>query len=414
MSTLSSTTLQPILAHLMIWGELSSAEARHIKAEAGLPLLAEGGWVQSLPDAWLVGLALRRRLPAANLEVVWQRACCSLPAYQQYLTSLAAGEIARRGLEGARDLVEDWAAVRLPSKAGQFNTLLDAIELSDLGGPVGESTPGALLQAVKQRLQAIQHSAGLDFTVWNRELLGVSAPEEAVFQSALQRGALDDHDSAETQPLLTQTPIQELNNELAQPAGRWVFCPRLEHPNPFNHPLLSEDPAWRIRRYVYSSVPLLGENTAIATPTTKQVWQAAAQHPISWILIQLGLIEHIQINSGATVRLALEIEPKADGSLNDLRIEINGHPARRMSEVLPALVSALGMQLVLPFGQLEPGALGSWVEMLIQVGVFETYSNRIRLSPDFANSSFESHAVQQMIKAPKPWRARLIDVLEGE
>jgi hypothetical protein len=40
MSTLSSTTLHQSWQHLMIGGNLQR-EARHIKAEAGLPLLAE-------------------------------------------------------------------------------------------------------------------------------------------------------------------------------------------------------------------------------------------------------------------------------------------------------------------------------------------------------------------------------------
>lgn len=414
MNNIFPATLQPILSHLLHWGEFSSAEVRFWKAEAGLALLKEGDIVQSAPEAWLVGTVLMRKLPAARLEEAWQKACWSLPVYKQYLITLATGEIARRGLEGARDLVEEWAADRLPDKARAFNALLDALEQSTLGGPVSDSTPGALLQAVKQRLQAAQQSAGLDFSIWNRELLGVSAPEEAVFQAALQRGALAEKDGAKILPPLPQIPIRDINSELAQPLGRWVFCSRLEHPNPFDHLTLSEDPAWHARRYVYSSVPLLCETHNPATLTTDQVWQAVSQHPVSWILIQLGLHTHIQANSGSVNRLELEVELKPEGGLNDARFEIPGHPARRLSEVLPALVSALGMQLIMPFGKLEPGALGSWVEMLLQVAIFEIQGSSLRLSPDFSRAAYESHSYQRLIKTAKPWRARLVDILEGE
>lgn len=414
MLDLSPTALQPILAHLLYWGELSSAEARHIKAEAGLALLAEAGLVQVMSDACLVGPTLQRRLPAASLDEAWQRACWSLQAYQQYLTTLAAGEIARRGLEGARDLVENWAAVRLPHKAEAFNDLLNALEQSSLGGPVSDSTPGSLLQAVKQRLQVIQHSAGLDFSVWNRELLGVSAPDEAVFQAALQRGALDERDSTQVQASPPQTVVQDINVELAHPVGRWVFCPRLDHSNPFDHTSLNDDPAWHKRLYVYSSVPLLSETPVSAVLSTEQVWQAVSHHPVSWILIQLGLYEHIQANSGSAAWLELEVESKPEGGLNDAHVQISGHPARSLSEALPALVSALGMQLVLPFGQLEPSALGSWVEMLVQVGIYETHGSQISLSPDFTRSAYESNAYQRLIKVAKPWRARLAGILERE
>jgi hypothetical protein len=72
---------------------------------------------------------------------------------------------------------------------------------------------------------------------------------------------------------------------VAQPAGRWVFCPRLEHPNR-SITAAERRSGLRIRRYVYSSVPLLGENTAIATPTTNRFGAAAHIHIM--ILIQLG------------------------------------------------------------------------------------------------------------------------------
>jgi len=220
MSELTPTTLQPIMAHLLHWGEISSAEARRLKAEAGLALMADVGLVQAVPDAWLIGPALKRLLPADTIDEVWQKACWSQPAYQQYLTTLAAGEIARRGLEGAGDLVEEWAAVLLPHKANTINQLLDTIEQSDLSGPIIESTPGALLQAVKHRLQEMEQTHGLDFSVWNRDLLGVSAPEEAVFQAALRRGALAETQDPQAQPSVPLPAIGTSEPLAARQLGR--------------------------------------------------------------------------------------------------------------------------------------------------------------------------------------------------
>ena len=413
MPDFTPTTLLPILAHLLRWGEVTSAEARRLKAEGGLALMADAGLVQAVLDAWLIGPALKYLLPVDNVDEVWQKACWSLPAYQQYLTTLAAAEIARRGLEGAGDLVEEWI-IALPHKAKLINELLDSLEQSDLAGAVIDSTPGALLQAVKHRLQEMEQTHRLDFAEWNRELLGVSAPDEAVFQAALRRGALAETQDPQAQPSVPFSPIQDLNAELAQPSGRWVLCPPLEHPNPLQHANLAADPSWCARRYGYSGVPLLHQTESSQPVAIEQVWEALSQHPLSWILIQLGLHAHIQSNSGAGEGLQLKIEQTSEGGLSDLCIELPDYGTRHLSETLTSLVSGLGMQLMLPFGKLEPSALGSWLDMLLQVGVLETTSESILLSPDFTRAAYESNHYQRLIKSAKPWRARLIGILKGE
>lgn len=275
----SPTTLLPILAHLLGWGEFSSTETRRLKAEAGLALMADAGLVQAVPDAWLIGPALKRLLPTDNIGEVWQKACWSLPPYQQYLTTLAAGEIARRGLEGAGNLVEEWMAVQLPHKAKSINELLDLLEQNNLGGAVIDTTPGALLQAVKHRQMEVEQKTGIDFSAWNHDLFGVSAPDEAVFQAALWREALAEVLDTRKQTPVPLEPIQDLNTELSQPCGRLVLFSQLDHPNPLQHQALSEDPAWQTRLYVYSSVPLVKENSPSEQVIIEQVWAAFCQHP---------------------------------------------------------------------------------------------------------------------------------------
>ena len=414
MSDQTPITLRPILAHLLHWGEISSAEARRLKAETGLALMANAGLVQAFPDAWQIGPTLQQILPVDHIDEIWQKACWSLPPYQQYLTTLAAGEIARRGLEGAGNLVEEWMAVQLPHKAKSINELLDSLEQSDLAGAVIDSTPGTLLQAVKHRLQEMEQTHGLDFSEWNRELLGVSAPEEAVFQAALRRGALAEMQDAQVQSPITLAPIQDLNNELALPCGRWVLCPHLEHPNPLQHQALPEDPAWQISRYVYSSVPLIDENSPSETITVEQVWAAFCQHPVSWILIQLSLHANVQANSGAGETLRLVPERNADGMLSDLCFEDNSGSYRKLSDALPALVSGLGMRLLLPFGTISFEALGSWLEALLQVGIFETRDDGVSLGQDFVRSIYQAQNYQLLVKIAKPWRVRLVDILGGK
>jgi hypothetical protein len=412
MPDLSPSALQPILVHLLTWGELSSAEARRLKAEVGSALLASGGMVQVVPDAWLMGPALRRVLPGTSLEEIWQKACWSLPAYQVYLSSLAAGEIARRGLEGAGALVETWVARQLPGRAADFNAFLDAVE-SDLSLPLSESSPGALVKAVTQRLQKIEREAGLDFAAWDSALLGISAPNEAVFQAALARGALAGSLDGAIETPAAPAPIQDLNAELAQPSSRPVICPRLEHPNPWGHPNLAENPAWRIRCYGYSSVPLLAEGEGGIELTPAQVQAAFCQHPLSWIVVQLGLHAQIQANSGAGETLRLALERNAEGMLCDLRIAVPGGAVRHLGEALPALLSGMGFHLFLPFGVLSPIALGSWLEALLQADILVNRSDGVFLGEDFGRAAFESQHYQALVKTPKPWRVRLVEILNG-
>jgi hypothetical protein len=413
MPDLLPTALQPILAHLLTWGELSSIEARRLKAEAGLALLASAGLAQAAQGDWLVGPELRRLLPGASLEEIWQKACWSLPAYQAYLSSLAAGEIARRGLEGAGALVETWIAGQLPGRTADFNAFLDAVE-SDMSLPLNESTPGALVQAVTQRLQNIEREAGLEFAAWNSALLGISAPNEAVFQAALARGALAGLPDRATETLTAPAPIQDLNTELAQPSSRPVFCPRLEHSNPWQHSNLADDPAWRIRRYGYSSVPLLAEGEGGTDLAPAQVQAAFCQHPLSWCVVQLGLHAQIQANSGAGATLHLALERNPEGLLSDLHIAVPGGAARHFSEALPALLSGLGFHLSLPFGALSPVALGSWLEALLQADILAPRSDGVFLGDAFGRAAFESQHYQTLVKTPKPYRVRLIEILKGE
>jgi hypothetical protein len=414
MPNLTPSVLQPILAHLLCWGELSSAEARRLKAEAGLAILASGGLTHAAADAWLIGPNLERLLPASNLEEAWQKACFSLPAYRTYLTELVAGEIARRGLEDAGELVEQWIVTKLLHQAPAFNAFLDVIEQNDLHTPLSASTPGALGQTVQRCLQAMEQEAGLDFAAWNQVLLGVSAPTEAVFQAALARGALADPLKAAAQAVSGLSPIQDLNHELVQPSGRWVFCPEIIRPNPLQYPGLDADPAWRVRRYVFSSVPLLDDRENGAALTLKQVQAAFCQHPLSWIVIQLGLYAQIQANSGASETLRLELERSPDGAMCDLRIELPGDAMRRLSEALPVLVSGLGLHLILPFGQLPSAALASWLEALLQARMLKVSSGEVMLGEDFGCSAFEARHYQMLIKTPKPWRARLVELLKEE
>lgn len=414
MPDLTPATFQPILAHLLHWGELSSAEARRLKAEAGLAQLTDGKLIQFAPDGWLIGPSLARLLPVTTLKEAWQKACWSLPVYRTYLTSLAAGEIARRGLEGAGELVEDWVAKKLPYRAPDFNTFLDVIEQNDLHAPLSESTPGTLVQAVQRQLQAFEKQSGLDFAAWNQALLGVSAPVEAVFQAALARGALAELPVEATYPRRELSPIQDLNHELAHSCGRWVFCSEISHPNPLQHSDLAHDPAWCNRRYVFSSVPLLNGPEDKVTPTLEQVQAAFCQHPLSWIIIQLALHAQIQATINGADPLCLTLKRGTEGTISDLRIELPGGAVRSLGEALSALVNGLGLHLVLPFGQIPPIALTSWVEALLQAHILEAQSDIVTLGEDFGRAIFESKYIQTQVKTPKPWRGRLVAILKGE
>ena len=414
MPKITPADLKPILAHLLYWGELSGTEARRVKADAGLAFLKSGSFVNAVTDVWLIGSNLERIFPTPNLEEFWQKVCFSLPAYQVYLINLSASEIARRGLEDASDLVEQWVATLLPNQAPAFNAFLDQIEQNDLHKPLIESSPGALIQAVQRRLQTQEKASGLDFSSWNQELLGISVPTEAVFQSALARGALAASPLDQAKDIVEPSPIQDINTELAKPCGRWVLCSQLEYPNPLQHPYLANDPAWHKRSYVFSSVPLLDDGDNGTNLTEEQVQAAFCQHPLSWIVIQLGLHIQIQATTGSNEILHLALERTPDGALCDLRIELPDNSVRHWSEALPNLIRGLGFELILPFGQLSSAALGSWLDALLQVGLLEVSHGEVLLSEAFGRTAFESRYFQLLVKTPRLWRKRLVEILKGE
>jgi len=380
-----------------------------LKAEAGLALLVSGGLVQAAPESWLVGPGLMRCLPAASQEEAWKKACWSLPAYQAYLTGLAAGEIARRGLEGARELVESWVARQLSGRAAEFNAFLDAIE-DDLPTPLSESTPGTLVQAVQRRLQKLEEAAGLDFAAWNAALLGISAPAEAVFQAALARGALT------ALPTLTAEmellPIIDLNHDLNASCNRRVWLPELAADPNFDPSTLATDPAWQTRRYVFSSLPVVGAEPHPPPYAQEEYWRACCQHPIPWIIIQLALYGHIQFGLGAP----LQLFPVRDehGVLVDLRAALPEHPEQHLSERLPRLIACLGLELILPFGNLPSASWERLLAVMLQLNLLETAQDQLILGREFASLAFTSKYIQDLVRTPKPWRARLVDTLQGE
>lgn len=415
MPDLSPTALQPILAHLLTWGELSSTEARRLKAdEAGLALLSSAELTRAAPGAWLMGPALSHLLPGASLDEIWQKACWSLPVYQAFLSSLAAGEIARRGLEGAGELVEKWVAIEWPHHAPAFNDFLDKIELNHLHMLLIESTPGALVHAVKRRMLELEKESGLDFATWNRALLGVSAPEDAVFQAALSRGALSKPTFVSIDQEVALLPaIQDLNYELANSCGRWVFAPTLANPDPRQHPNLMQEPAWRKRRYVFSSIPLIAGTDEAKLITLEQIQSAFCQHPISWIIIQIGLYQQIQANSGASEPLRLGLERDQNNEIQDLRIEFLDGTFHLLSEILPQLISAFGMRLILPFGNMPMIAKSGLLESMFRAHILEQNGDQVVLCAEFSQAAFEAKNYQTLVKTPKPWRTRLIEVLQN-
>jgi hypothetical protein len=72
------------------------------------------------------------------------------------------------------------------------------------------------------------------------------------------------------------------------------------------------------------------------------------------------------------------------------------------------------MRLLLPFGAISFEALGSWLEALLQVGIFETRDDGVSLGQDFVRSIYQAQNYQLLVKIAKPWRVRLVDILGGK
>ncbi|GIK36922.1 MAG: hypothetical protein BroJett011_07550 [Chloroflexota bacterium] len=406
------------LFHLLHYGELSPAEVARLKVDEAMTFLEQDGWLVQQSGDWVVTGQWLARLPVANPTELVRHICFSHPGYRRYLIALTAAEITRRGLEGAMSQVEQWLVEALPHLAGEINQLLDRLERDHLAKPLKHCAPGEVLPGFQAILAELEAQAGLEVAVWDKALLGVSGNQEAVFQAILARQALAPvSPNPAIAPLVTPArAIGALNDDLTQPQDRPVFFLLLDQLAETETGLaLTDGPLWAHRNYIYSGLPLPG-CSQIAPPAEDEfAWQEAfSQHPLSWLLIQLGIYQHVQrAFGGGLAHLRLTGVMGEARTLTDLQISLDEQPVGTFLALLPELMAVLGWRLVLPFGQVPPSALDRLLALMRQARIFtETPQSDYMLAESFTRTLFERPRYQQLNKGVKRYRERLIQKLE--
>jgi hypothetical protein len=111
--------------------------------------------------------------------------------------------------------------------------------------------------------------------------------------------------------------------------------------------------------------------------------------------------------------LQIAFKRNPEGEIQDLRIDLQNGEIRYLRERLSQLVACLGMRLWLPFGDVPAIALVSLLDGMIQAGILSENRENVCLGNSFLNAVFESRYYQMLVKSPKPWRAKLVDVLQN-
>lgn len=406
------------LTHLIHYGELSPAEVAALKAGEAVTFLEQDGWLVRQGEGWVVTGQWLARLPVTNPTELVRQVCFSHLNYRRYLTTLAAAELTRRGLEGAMQQVEQWVGQEMPHLAGEINRLLDRLEREHLSKPLKQCAPGEVLPGFEAILAQIEQQAGLDVTIWDKALLGVSGNREAVFQAILARQALAPVSSNPATATLA-TPAQAigtLNDDLAQPQDRPVFFPPLDQLAETEVELaLTDGRLWARRNYIYSSLSWPGDSQIAPPAENETAWQEAfSQHPVSWLLIQLGLYQHVQrAFGGRLAHLRITGAPGEVRTVTDLHLSLDEQSVGGFLALLPELLVVLGWRLVLPFGQVSPVAFDRLLALMRQARIFsETPQGDYVLTESFTRILFERPRYQQLNKGVKRYRERLIQKLE--
>ena len=402
------------IIHLTEYGEFTPNEVVRLQTDSAMQIIEDAGVVVNAGQYRIISDAYCNLLPVPNMEQLVLEICSLYPSYRSYLISLIAGEITRRSLEGAMDLTEEWIIKEFTSIAGELNLVIDELEREYLGKPVSEATPGIVAASSNQKLENIQSESGLDFNAWNKELFGISGNNEAVFQALLSKQVFKNVLSVNKQDEnLAPVKIDDLNTDLSNPSNRLVFFPPL-YMSEFDEEVLNiqPSPAWRKREYLYSSIPLWAydEDTL---KTTEDVQSALCQHPIPWILIQLGIVHHTQSMLGAgTDGLRLQVQRDEGDNINDVLISTGDQLTHRFSLVLGKLLESLGFRFVLPFGTISANGIHSLITVLLQIEIFNIDTNHdLTLSEKFLSKLYEKNLRLQLVKQPKQYRNTLIKVL---
>jgi len=408
--------LKETVIHLSDYGEFTSDEVVRLRNDSTLQIIGETGAVINSNKCWVVSHAFCESISVPDFEYLILWICSSYPTYRSYLMILIAAEITRRSLEGAMALTEEWIVSEFSGIVSELNQVLDELENDYLGALVTKAMPGMIVTFCNQKLESIQRETGLDFNAWNKNLFGISGNNEGVFQAILSKQIFKNVQFVSRQvENHVLTKIVDLNTDLSIRVDRLVFFPPLDAEE-FDEGNLTMQPSsvWRKRQYIYSSIPLW-EKDKIKSVTIEDIHKSFCQHPIPWIMIQLGIAQHTQELFGdQTDNLQIQVKRDANDQIFDCFIIFGDQIRRSFSEYLNHMLIALGFRLVLPFGNIPKHRFNSLIGALIHFDIFNLNSQeQLSLSENFIATLYEKAFRMQMLKKPKPYRQTLIRILRG-
>ncbi len=350
---------------------------------------------------------------AKDLQDLMRRTLFSCCRYQDYLTAIAATQLAYRALDGAIEQVETWLFEQLGPKANALNDKLDELESDFLGKPVKQCEPGEIAGAAKTMLNSIKLEQGLDFTEWDRILLGFSAPQDAVFDAMLSRKALTPETAVPSGKFIHRKPIRSITAELKNSQERPIFFPLFEDEDLVDD-LAPRTSAWLKRYYVFSSIPLYADFEQDTHFEIREIQDAFAEHPIPWMLIQLGRLREISQNRQAGLPwIRLSIERDNEKIITDIGIYLDGWLAGSFLELLSELLEVLGFRLVLPFGKVPSTALDTLLNTMVRAEILQfTSEGELVLDEAYYRTLFEKPRYHDLNKGMKLYREKILHFLE--
>lgn len=378
-------------------------------------------------DVEICGHALRRhrstvelaefaysQLPVDDLRAFVRRVLFRHGGYRDYLVHVVALELARRGLEGGVASVEEILLGDLGVAVRDLNSALDHLEASLADKGLKDASSGDLVKAGEAVLASLKGKSGIDVEDWNRGLLGISGNHDGVCQAILAREALRLHGGpCRPRVQTTACAIVDLATALAMPAHRPVLFPWLQPEAPADWPP-RPGPAWRKRPHVFSGIPLYDTlDESCDTPGTSEIQDAFCEHPIPWLLVQLGLLQDSGRNPASGIP-PVRLVPVRDeaGWVEDIRIDRLGQPCGTFLTLLGDLLDTLGFRLVLPFGGVEDFALDRLLVAMTRAGMFDTGSEgELVLARDVLLSLSERPRYGRLNKGCRTYRERLLAAL---
>lgn len=429
MKNISPQKLEPLLNHLIKYGEINAAEIKDLKSQDQINFLINLNYIFCHEDTYTVTNDFLSLLPVESINELLRKIFFSDPKYQKYLLVIVTEIITRNGLEGAIQQVESMITKNLFHLTGEINKIINEIELL-----INPNDPNK--ENILKHVNLIEIINGFkklhndnfalnDFETWNKELLGVSGDKQSIFHAVIAKGALnakdkyvfnirDNQEEYQTGNNSTNLDfITNLNNDLFSQKERIVYFPEITSDN-FENITQTENSEFEKRKYLYSSIPLKTESKNV---TKKDIINSLCEHPVSWLLIQLGIIEYLN-RSGNSGESQLKIVPviNEDKKIGDLIIYLDSFEIISFTNLLIDILNKLGFRFVLPFNKIPENGINNLLNLFLFADIFKTSENNLsyELSDEFIDLLFKRPFINNLNRNVKRYREFIYRRLEEE